>query len=187
MLGRLHPRAKFTESEDQRLKALVRGLGADWDAIAEEMSGRNPRQCRERWMFYLSPDVVNGPWTEAEEALLLDKCDENGHDWRTIAAFFPTRTPINVKNRWNLIQRRTRRRASSRPYLGFWIPISLPASRPAIAPNAPSSAPVTMEETPATADGGTNDQPRQEDDDGLWESMLTTDGGDMGSDFAFPL
>ncbi|EAY22700.1 Myb-like DNA-binding domain containing protein [Trichomonas vaginalis G3] len=93
-------RHKFSSYEDELLKQAYAKLGPnDWNAIAEEVPGRTARQCRDRWKKYLS-GVENGPWTEEEDALLLEKYNELGPKWAQIAQFFKSRTDNNVKNRW---------------------------------------------------------------------------------------
>jgi hypothetical protein len=107
-----HPRSKFNPSEDALLKAAVADFGLDdWHRIAQRVPGRSSRQCKERWENYLSPSIGNAPWTPEEEQLLLQKYSEIGPLWKQIASFFTARTHINVKSRWNLIQRRIRRQA----------------------------------------------------------------------------
>jgi hypothetical protein len=120
MLGRPHPKVKFTQREDEQLKHVVGDLGSDdWETVAQQMTGRSPRQCRERWTFYLSPEIVNSVWTEDEDVRLLQKYAEVGPFWTRIAASFPSRTPISVKSRWNLIQRRNKKRANGQSLLGI--------------------------------------------------------------------
>lgn len=105
-----HPRAKFTQEEDEKLSKLVQTFGtSDWISISYQMPGRNSRQCRDRWQNYLSPEVVNGPWTAEEEDLLVKKYNEFGPSWKQIATFFPTRTDINIKSRWHLRERRLKK------------------------------------------------------------------------------
>jgi hypothetical protein len=86
-----------------------------------KIQGRTTRQCKERWLNYLSPDVGNGPWTSQEDELLLTKVQELGFAWKSIAACFPTRTDINVKSRWRLIQRHVRReiRVTQNPFISL--------------------------------------------------------------------
>jgi hypothetical protein len=99
-------RMSFTTDEDDRLRTLVRKYGADnWTMISAKMPRRDRRQCRERWLNYLSPAVSNGPWTPDEEQLLRDKVSELGRRWKTIEAFFEGRTDINIKNHWKQMQK----------------------------------------------------------------------------------
>jgi hypothetical protein len=107
---RPHPKTKFLPSEDTLLVDAVQRFGtSDWRQIADAVPGRNPRQCRDRWLNYLSPNVRNGPWTSDEDRLLLSRYHEFGPAWRHIASFFDQRTEINVKSRWMLIQRKIRK------------------------------------------------------------------------------
>jgi hypothetical protein len=104
-----HPKSKFTQSEDFYLISLVKEHGRNnWAAVAQQMPGRNARQCRDRWISFLSPDIVNGPWTEEEEALLCDEFALLGKSWKQIATKFPGRTDINVKSHWLVMQRRNK-------------------------------------------------------------------------------
>jgi hypothetical protein len=124
-----HPKVKFSEDEDVELKKLVQEIGTeDWHRVSSRMPGRNMRQCKERWLNYLRPDVGNGPWTVEEDQFLLLKVQEWGFAWRNIAALFDSRTDINVKSRWHLIQRRIRKegRLRARQQLTVDIP-SMPA------------------------------------------------------------
>jgi hypothetical protein len=101
------PHAKFTLVEDELLRSLVERCGtADWSVISEKMCGRNPRQCKERWMNYLSPEINGAGWTREEDFLLIQKQHELGSKWVKIAKFFPNRTDSMVKNRFNRLKRR---------------------------------------------------------------------------------
>ena len=103
-------RSAFTPEEDDRLKELVEKHGENnWFHIASKMPKRDTRQCRERWFNYLSPRVINGVWTKEEEELLAEKVAIYGRKWKTMEPFFPGRTDINIKNRWNFLQKRKAR------------------------------------------------------------------------------
>ena len=103
---RAHPKSKFDKSEDEKLKRLVNKFGQDdWNLIANKMKGRSVRQCRERWLNYLDPNLNKGVWTEEEDKLLYEKFNEIGRRWKVIASFFENRTDINVKNRWLMLER----------------------------------------------------------------------------------
>jgi hypothetical protein len=102
-----HPKFKFSLNEDILLRGLVCEYGENnWSQIASQMPNRNQRQCRERWFNYLSPTVRNVPWTDQEDALLLQKVAEQGHQWHRLATLFPLRTDINIKNRYHVLNRK---------------------------------------------------------------------------------
>jgi hypothetical protein len=97
----------FTPEEDDRLRELVAKHGdCDWERIASKIYRRDARQCRDRWCNYLSPHVVHSAWSRADDQLLEAKVGELGRRWIAIAPFFPGRTEINVRNRWNYLQKR---------------------------------------------------------------------------------
>jgi hypothetical protein len=102
-----HQKFKFSLNEDVLLRRLVSEFGeSNWHRIAAEMRNRSARQCRERWFNYLSPNIKNAPWTKKEDALLLEKFQEQGPQWHDLARFFPMRTDINIKNRYHVLSRK---------------------------------------------------------------------------------
>jgi hypothetical protein len=109
-------RRKFTPEEDDVLRRIVARLGSnDWNAVAQQFPNRSPRQCRDRWRNYLSPDVAIGPWSRADEETLLAKVKEMGPRWALIAQQFPGRTDIGVKNHYISI---TAKQEKERPMNG---------------------------------------------------------------------
>jgi hypothetical protein len=99
-------RHTFTQDEDFHLHELVAKYGDNaWEKIAQRMLGRDRRQCRERWMNYLSPTVENGPWTSKEEDCLREHVFALGRSWKAIQQFFPGRTDINIKNHWKQMKK----------------------------------------------------------------------------------
>lgn len=96
-------RQKFSHDEDQKLIKFVAIYGnRAWKKIAKEMKTRSTRQCRERYINYLSPNLKNGPWTSQEDSFLISKVKEMGPCWSKIVKFFPTRSDVNIKNRYAL-------------------------------------------------------------------------------------
>jgi hypothetical protein len=102
----------FTPEEDEALRQIVAESGTrNWAAVAQRLNtSRNGKQCRERWVNHLSPDIKNiGPWTDAEDELLLRLRGVYGNRWAAIARFLLGRAENAVKNRfYNTLQRRQR-------------------------------------------------------------------------------
>jgi hypothetical protein len=95
-------RRPFTAHEDATLMRLLINseVEVDWEAVAKRMDGRSARQCRERWLNYLSPTIRTDPLTDFEDRILVAKINEMGHSWANIGHFFNGRSENDVKNRW---------------------------------------------------------------------------------------
>ena len=110
--GLLPPKTMWTKEEDELLTSIVQSMGArKWKSIAEHIPGRTGKQCRERWMSHISPDLKNPDWTEAEDRELERLHAMYGNKWAKLTAFFPGRPPNAIKNRWNCLLRKTNREA----------------------------------------------------------------------------
>lgn len=108
---RIHPRSQFSPEEDHLLMNLVAKYGLDkWEDISNDMKNRNVRQCKDRWMNYLSPSVKKSPWTPEEDDLLEKLYLKYGPKWVKIAQLIEGRTDINLKNRYLLLQRHKKRK-----------------------------------------------------------------------------
>eukprot|EP01121_Diplochlamys_sp_Union-15-3_P007790 TRINITY_DN2011_c0_g1_i2.p1 TRINITY_DN2011_c0_g1~~TRINITY_DN2011_c0_g1_i2.p1 ORF type:complete len:366 (+),score=67.25 TRINITY_DN2011_c0_g1_i2:143-1240(+) len=104
----------WTKREDALLRQLVEQLGTkSWSRIAKKLnSGRNGKQCRERYCNHLDPLIKKGDWTPEEDSMLLEKHARWGNKWSKIALFLPGRSPNSIKNHFNsTIQRKIRRSA----------------------------------------------------------------------------
>ena len=85
-IKRKHPRDQFTQEEDLTLANLVIRYGEDnWEKISEYMPNRNVRQCRDRWLFYLSPSINTNEFTVEDDMKLIDLYIQYGSQWKTIA------------------------------------------------------------------------------------------------------
>ena len=94
-------RRSFSIQEDCYLAQAVQKYGEkNWDKVATMVPTRNARQCKERWMSYLSPSLINGPWTKEEDDLLYKLCVTYGKHWTCLTKFFRGRSDNNLKNRW---------------------------------------------------------------------------------------
>jgi hypothetical protein len=100
-------RSTFNIAEDEMLSQLVQQFGLEkWEKIAKFIPGKNPRQCHDRWKAYLSPRVSNHPWTTEEDQFLIEKVKEIGKRWVQLTSFFPFRSDISLKNRFQLLLRK---------------------------------------------------------------------------------
>ena len=104
---------KFSQDEDIKLIKLVGIYGDDWMTISKNLKGRNIRQCRERWRYYLDPSLKSVPWTDNDDQLLLQKVHEIGHKWKLLTSYFPGRTYISLKNRYATLTRRISKQKES--------------------------------------------------------------------------
>jgi hypothetical protein len=103
----VHPKVNFTPQEDILLRGLVSEFGDNnWAVVSSRIPGRNARQCKDRWVNYLSPEVTPLPWSAPDDKLLLEKVQEFGRRWVRIAEFFPMRTDVHVKNRYVVLERK---------------------------------------------------------------------------------
>ena len=92
-------RVRFTKEEDELLKQLVNNQSQpNWNEISRYMKSRTARQCRERYNNYLRPNLVNGPWTQEEDELLIELYEKYGPKWSFISQSFNSRSPVNLKN-----------------------------------------------------------------------------------------
>jgi hypothetical protein len=95
---RRHP---FTEDEDAVILTARRpGFSKAWSDIAKRLPGRTARQCRDRWLNYLSPEIASEPWTPEEDQLLVEKINEMGDHWTWMTPFFNARSENDIKGRW---------------------------------------------------------------------------------------
>ena len=72
---------------------------------------KTPKQCRERWLHHLCPELIKDKWTVEENKKLLDLQKNNGSKWKEIATHFPFRTDNGIKNQFFSIIRKSLRKA----------------------------------------------------------------------------
>lgn len=119
------PYIPWSEIEDQKLKNIVQRKISElrteenpepdntnafpWGAISLRMTGRTPKQCRERWRNKLNPTIKQTPWTISEDITLMDMHSKLGNRWVLLASLLPGRTENSVKTRFKSIVRAKRR------------------------------------------------------------------------------
>ena len=110
---------KWGREEDEVLKGLVEEMGTkQWAQVAETLNRtvhsqakvRHGKQCRERWLNHLNPELKKGNWSCAEDLIVLLQQQEIGNRWSDIAKLLPGRNENSVKNRWKSMIRKAEKK-----------------------------------------------------------------------------
>ncbi|OHT07625.1 hypothetical protein TRFO_24116 [Tritrichomonas foetus] len=100
-------RGAWSTNEDTLLRNAVLRYGTNhWDNVACTIPGRTPTQCRERWMFRISPGLKKSPFEPWEDDFIIAERAKIGNHWTQIASQLPGRTSCAVKNRWYTVLRK---------------------------------------------------------------------------------
>lgn len=115
-----NPRFPFTCDEDLKLKKIIKNQlktefnsitteleeSINWIKVSKMMGNRTSRQCKERYMHYLSPRINKNEWTSDEELKLIEEVSRLGKRWKLLEKVFKDRTEIDIRNRFYVLQRR---------------------------------------------------------------------------------
>ena len=106
---------KWTPEEDKLLSEIISWHGpCHWDGIALHLRGRNGKQCRERWVTALCPEIKKAEWTVEEDDTLLKMQYKLGNQWASIMKYLPGRSSIALKNRFKSLSRHGIRYSTSK-------------------------------------------------------------------------
>ena len=110
-------KGSWTKEEDETIFKFIEENGCkNWSKLAAKLPGRIGKQCRERWVNHLNPEISRKEWTAEEDDLLVKLHSEYGNAWAKIAKKMDGRTDNCVKNRWNsTLKRRLERIARGEP------------------------------------------------------------------------
>jgi len=76
-----------------------------WSKISDEVGGRSGKQCRDRWINYLDPNLVQSVWTEEEDTKLLHLASSHAKQWAFISRALPGRSQNQIKARLHQLKR----------------------------------------------------------------------------------
>jgi len=101
----------WSSKEDQKLIRLAKarttsGHTPPWTVIAQYFPGKEPKQCRERYLYHLAPGIIKGSLTQGEKEFIIKLQQTYGNRWSIIAQFLPGRTSNQIKNFWHSEQRK---------------------------------------------------------------------------------
>uniref|UniRef100_A0A8C4F5Z5 V-myb avian myeloblastosis viral oncogene homolog-like 2b n=1 Tax=Dicentrarchus labrax TaxID=13489 RepID=A0A8C4F5Z5_DICLA len=96
-------KVKWTQEEDDKLKALVQKLGPnDWKYIASYIPSHTEHQCQHRWFKVLDPELVKGPWTKEEDEKVIELVNLYGNkQWALVAKHLKGRLGKQCRERWH--------------------------------------------------------------------------------------
>ncbi|KAL1694220.1 hypothetical protein GGG16DRAFT_122588 [Schizophyllum commune] len=106
----------WAPDEDERLVKAIEKHGTRWSLVAQVVQTRNSDQCAKRWTDTLNPAIDRTTWTAAQDDLLIRAVNEHGKVWtKIVKTYFPGRTGLAAKNRYNSITRFVSTSSSARP------------------------------------------------------------------------
>jgi Myb-like DNA-binding domain len=79
------------------------GSNINWGTVATKLPGRSAEQCQMRWnKVTADAAAVKGPWTEEEDAKVVDLVAKLGaKQWSKIATHLPGRIGKQCRERWH--------------------------------------------------------------------------------------
>lgn len=98
----------WTKDEEDILRKKHNEFGSQWEKIAVFLPDRTPRACCIHWCIlkkgkssrYSTTRRYSRDWTKSEKAILLERYNELGSQWKKIAQFLPGKTPNACRMYW---------------------------------------------------------------------------------------
>jgi len=111
-------RNQWRPEEDLLILALYHKYGPhSWKAVQTEVNrrlgvNRSSKQCKDRWLNNLNPEVVNSNFTLNEDLRLARAHRVIGYSWTDLAKLLPGHSDNNVKNHFYSMLRSVVRRVA---------------------------------------------------------------------------
>ncbi|ELP84481.1 transcription factor MYB59, putative [Entamoeba invadens IP1] len=94
----------WSESEDFLLKQAVETFGdGHWVEVSQHVGTRSRKQCRERYINFVNPDINTAPWKQSEDKIIIDMYMRNGNKWTLMNKLLPGRTARAIRNRQRVL------------------------------------------------------------------------------------
>ena len=89
----------WSQEEDKVLLDWVQKHGSvKWTECSKRIPGRCGKQCRERWVNILNPDVKKGNWKDEEQQAIFEGLKRAFSSWSYLSKSIPGRTENSIKN-----------------------------------------------------------------------------------------
>lgn len=150
-------KGQWSVFEDQLLVELAKGQMEsckilhtpskfNWGIISKLIPGRTPKQCRERWVSNLNPEIKKGDWSAEEDKQILELNKLYPYKWATIAKNLKGRTENAVKIRFKSLTRTLeRKRKRERMKQRSWGEKSNGSSSEDAVGSCPGSSPTSLQ------------------------------------------
>ena len=102
----------WTPEEDRLLLNAVAGLhesNLKWSLVARAVPSRSGKQCRERYLNHLTPNIKLKNWSPVEDAIIFRLYHTDGSKWSMMSKLIQGRTDNGIKNRYHHLKRRFER------------------------------------------------------------------------------
>lgn len=102
----------WTPQEDRLLLDAIDGQNESnikWSLVARAVPSRSGKQCRERYLNHLTPNIKLKNWSPAEDAIIFRMHHTDGSKWSMMSKLIRGRTDNGIKNRYHHLKRRLER------------------------------------------------------------------------------
>lgn len=90
-------------------------LNLKWSLVAKAVPGRSGKQCRERYLNHLTPNIKLKNWSPVEDAAIFRLYATDGSKWSMMSKLIKGRTDNGIKNRYHHLKRRLERQVHATP------------------------------------------------------------------------